>query len=145
MSEQPIKFQYQTGIAIWGYAFSASNNSITLSDYVGKLENARIREAIQYEAQRARYYYVEAVNRIKTAGGSVNNFRTKSEAVKRAKEDAHTLYADVWSEAENTYRNPPQASTAAPQCDSADISLCYSDDTKRYLVTVSELNKPSAG
>jgi hypothetical protein len=104
MPEQPIKFQYQEGVVTGGYSFSAQSNIIKLSGYVQKLENRRVCEAIQYEAQKARFYYVEEVKRVKAAGGKVNNVLTKYEAVKKAKEDTRALYADVWSEVEDTYK-----------------------------------------
>ena len=137
MSEQTIKYQYQVGVITGGYSFSANNNIITLSGYVEELENAKVREAIQFEAQKARTYYVEKVNRIKAAGGKVNNFLTKYEAVKRAKEDAKAMYADVWDEVEaiNKTHDTPIASPQSPISSDAGESLKDNPLTK-ILVAV---------
>lgn len=102
-----IKFQYQTGVVTGGYSFSAYNNIITLSGYVEKLENAKIREAIQYEAKTARSFYVDEVNRLKANGEKVNSFIVKQEATRKAKDIAQTKYAEIWSEVEDVYKNPP--------------------------------------
>ena len=107
MSEKPIKFQYQKGIIADIYSFSANNNVITLSEYIEKLENAKIREAIQYEAKIARALYVDEVNRLKREGKKVNTFLIKREASKMAKKEAQAVYTDIWGEVERIYANPP--------------------------------------
>ena len=105
MSEKPIKFQYQAGIVTGGYSFSAYDNIITLSEYVEKLENVKIREAIQYEAKTARTFYVEEINRLKANGEKINSYNVKRDATIKAKDKAQAKYAEIWSEVEDTYKS----------------------------------------
>ena len=114
MSEQSIKFQYQKGEVVGGYSFSAYNNVITLPKYVQKLENLKIREAIQYEAKTARSLYIEEVTRLKAKGKKINSSIVKREATKKAKDKAQTKYAEIWSEVEDTYNSPPPLYGAIP-------------------------------
>ena len=107
MSPISIKFQYQEGVVKCGYSFSAYNNVIMLPEYVEKLENTKIREAIQYEAKTARSFYVDEVNRLKAKGEKVSSFIAKREAIRKAKDMAQTKYAEIWSEVEDIYNNPP--------------------------------------
>lgn len=107
MLKQPIKFQYKAGIIIDGYSFSAYNNTITLSGYIEKLDNAKIREAILYEAETARSFYVEEVNRLKASGRKINSYLVKREAISKAKNKTQAKYAEIWSEVVDTYKTPP--------------------------------------
>jgi len=63
MTKQAVSFKYETGIISDGYSFSAYNNVIKLPEYVKKLENIKVREAIQYEAMTARTLYVYEVKK----------------------------------------------------------------------------------
>jgi len=112
MSSRSIKFHYKAGAVIGGYSFSAYDNIITLPRYVEKLDNAKIREAIQYEAKTARSFYIEEVNRLKANGEKINSFLVKREATRKAKDKAQAKYAEIWSEVEDIYKTPPPLSVA---------------------------------
>ena len=107
MSEQSIKFQYQNGEVTGGYSFSAYSNVITLPKYVQKLENTKIREAIQYEAKTAHSFYIEEVARLRNRGEKINSSLVKRDATRKAKDMAQTKYAEIWSEVEGVYNLPP--------------------------------------
>ena len=114
MFEQTIKFQYKKGIVVGDYSFSAKNNIIILSGYIERLENNRVREAIKYEAQIARSFYVDEVNRLKSEGEKVNTFYVKSVATKIAKEEVRIKFSDIWDEIEIT-RNLSKALITSSQ------------------------------
>jgi len=114
MTEPSIKFQYQDGIVSGGYSFSAYSNIIILSGFVEKLENEKIREAMQYEALTARSLYVEEVKRLRAKGEKINSSLIKREATRAAREKAQVKYAEVWSEIEEIYQSIPLLSVGPP-------------------------------
>ena len=137
MLDKSINFKYHTGMVTGDYSFSANNNTITLSGYVEKLENARIREAMQFEAIVARRLYVDEVNKLRASGRLANTFHIKREATIKAKEQAKVNYADVWNEVENIYKNPPLTSVTKPTGNTENniINLFHVKDTE-ILVAV---------
>jgi len=114
MSRESVKFQYHTGIVVGNYSFSANNDIITLSGYVEKLEDDRIREAIKFEAITARAFYVDELNRRKLMGDRINSSNIKSEATRRAKVEAKDKYFDIWDMVENIYKIPPKIFATKP-------------------------------
>ena len=109
MSEQVVVFRYQPGAVVGGYSFSIKNNIITLPGHVEKLENAVAREAIQFEATKARSFYVNEVKRLKASGAKINAVLLKREAIIKAKAEARIKYANILGEVENAYSTPLQA------------------------------------
>ena len=145
MSDSRIKFKYQAGIVTGNYAFSINSNTITLSGYVEKLENARIREAMEFEAMAARSYYVNEVNRLKASGERVSKYHIKCDATIKAQEQAKAHYADVWSEVETTYKNPPlmSVSTLTENAESNKLNLFRIQGVPFYVAVVGSGNLPS--
>jgi len=117
MSEQAVVFQYQPGTVVGGYSFSIKNNIITLPGHVERLENAVAREAIQFEATKARSFYVNEVKRLKASGVKVNSVLAKREAITQAREETRTKYSDIWGEVENARKVPFHA----PKVVTADV------------------------
>ena len=141
MTEQ-VRFQYQKGIVTGGYSFSVGNNIITLPAYVEDIANARVREAIQHEAEKARRYYIEEVNRLKMLGEKVSTFYAKREATMKAIEETRAKYADIWDEVETAKKavklsetTKPKHETPQPNDLKTDSAPCHAKDT-RFLVTV---------
>lgn len=138
MLGQPVELRYQGNAITGGYSFSALNNTIILPEYVEQLENPKIREAIQYEAEKARHYYIAEVNRLKTIGESkVNTFLTKREAVKKAKTEAQMMYGDVWQEIETILKTNKISKLSKSQSETL-INIGDDDISKgvKFLVTV---------
>jgi len=138
MLEQAIEFRYQANAITGGYSFSAKNNIINLPEYVERISNPRTRTAIQYEAEKARYHYVAEVGRLKALGeNKVDTFLVKREAVKKAKKETQTLYADVWQEVELIQKSGKIYETSKIEPETA-IDIDCSDTSKgiKFLVTV---------
>jgi hypothetical protein len=134
MSEQSVIFRYRKGIVAGDYSFSAKNNIITLSGYIERIDNPAIREAIQYEAKKARSFYIEEVNRLKEIGEKVRTCRVKYEAVQKAKEEAYTKYGDIWGEVEHIYKSPPQITAEAT--DKPNNNPCSTDEFTGLLMAI---------
>jgi hypothetical protein len=140
MLEQSVKFQYQAGIVTGGYSFSAYNNIITLSGYVETLDNARVREAIHYEAEKARTYYVETVNKLKLCGEKVSTFYVKRDAIQRARKEAQSKYMDVWNEVESVCK-ANETAVITPQPTVTDIvNQCNARKPIISLVRLDSIN-----
>lgn len=137
MLEQSVKFKYKANAVTGEYSFSALDNVITLPEYVAKLENPRVREAIKYEAEKARSYYINEVKELKTSKVKVNNFRTKREAVKRAREEAQQKYFDIWDEVEAAQKSARIYETSKSTPDTPPDSN-HADKDIKYLVTVKD-------
>ena len=142
MSERTVRFQYRAGIVTGGYSFSLHNNVIILSAYVEKLTDDMVREAIHFEAERARHHYVTEVNRLKTLGETVNTFIVKHEASQQARAEAQAKYPAVWDEVEITYkiyenRKPsPQPFTKARDDSEHETESCNPSKEIQFTVTV---------
>ena len=145
MSKQVKKYQYKKGVVQGGYSFSVHNDVIILSEYVGKLEDDRVREAILFEAERARHHYVTEVKRLKTLGKKVNTYLIKQEATKIAKAEARTKFADVWDKVERIYETSlipitstqPQTPTAHADPE-GDAAPCNLNKAIKFTVTVKD-------
>ena len=141
------------------YAFSSQNNAIVLSAYIKSLENARIREAIHFEAERARIRYISEVKKLKAAGIKINTGHTKSKAVKKAQSEARSEFFDILGEvgevkkASRTYKAPQSEETKILQgdpekensahCQNKEITLLISIsgcDDLAQLISCKEIN-----
>lgn len=141
MSEQ-IRFQYRKGIVPQGYSFSAKNNVIILSEYVENIANARVREAILYEAERARQLYVEEINNLRSIGEDVNTHDVKRDASMKARFEAQAKFSDVWDEVESTHQTaklkPP---TAAAHGKQTTVPIIYQGKGIKIIITVEAPDK----
>jgi hypothetical protein len=151
MSEQPIIFQYQTGTITGGYSFSAYSNKIILPEYVKKLKDTKIREAIHYEAKTARSFYLVEVSRLKSNGEKINSFLVKRDATEKAKAESYIKFSDVWEEVERIYKEnepvkvPRQHSTA--NRNKNNIVPHFQSEGKNFIVaivTLDALNEATA-
>lgn len=149
MSHQQVVFQYKMGIVTDGYSFSAHNNIIILSGYIEKLENAKVRDAIHYEAEHARSLYIDNINKMKTAGEKLNTFLAKREAIKKAKEATKIMYADVWDDMESIKNickssiipsNIPTESNPTKLSDQPHHPIRFIDKKATLLIAVSDPN-----
>ena len=138
MSEQPITFKYKKGLIEGGYSFTIRSNVITLPEYIERLENPGIQEALQYEAQKAHYHYVNEVNRQKKYGEKVNSFIAKQDATKRAKDEARIKYEDIWQEVEDAQK--AARIYAIPNHDAPHDNAINNQTNTKFIVAINDLN-----